>query len=72
MALIDFRTTHNQVVYINPDHVAYVTSFEEDVSIIALAITGASGKPVVLYVRGHVELIQQKLERGPVRKTAAA
>jgi len=61
MALIGFKNTHNQSVYVNPVQVAYVTAFEEDVTIIALAVTGAGGKPVALYVRGHVDMVQHKL-----------
>jgi hypothetical protein len=61
MALIGFKNTHNQSVYVNPAQVAYVTTFEEDVTIIALAVTGAGGKPVALYVRGQVDAIQQRL-----------
>ncbi|MGK6315033.1 hypothetical protein [Neorhizobium sp. DT-125] len=61
MALIGFKNTHNQPVYVNPAQVAYVTTFEEDVTIIALALTGTGGKPIALYVRGHVDAVQQKL-----------
>jgi hypothetical protein len=71
MTLIAFRNTHNQPVYVNPAHVAYVTTFEEDVSVIALAVMGAGGKPLALYVRGHVDIVQQKLG-GPAPRQMAA
>ncbi|OHV76670.1 hypothetical protein [Rhizobium sp. LCM 4573] len=61
MALIGFKNTHNQDVYINPAQVLYVTPFEEGVSIVAMAITSTGGKPHALYVRGSAELVQQKL-----------
>lgn len=62
MALIGFRNTHNQPVYVNPAQILYVTTFEEDVSIIALAITGAGGHPALIYVRGNVDQIRLKLD----------
>jgi hypothetical protein len=61
MAMIGFKNTHNQDIYINPGQVLYVTPFEEGVAIIALAVTGTGGKPVALYVRGSADLVQQKL-----------
>lgn len=61
MAMIGFKNTHNQPVYVNPAQVLYVTMFEPDVSVIALAVAGTSGKPVTLHVRGSVELVQSKL-----------
>lgn len=61
MAMIGFRNTHNQPVFINPAQVLYVTTFEEDVSIIAFAASGVAGKPLVMHVRGSVDLVQQKL-----------
>lgn len=69
MALIGFKNTHNQDVYINPNQVLYVSTFEEGVTVIALAITGTGGNPFSLYVRGSVELIRQRLDGGPVRRT---
>lgn len=59
--MIGFKNTHNQTVYVNPAQVLYVTTFEEDVSIIAFAVTIAGGKPHIIHVRGSVELVQQKL-----------
>jgi hypothetical protein len=61
MAMIGFKNTHNQPVYVNPAQVLYVAPFEPDVSVIALAVTGTGGKPVTLHVRGSVELVQSKL-----------
>jgi len=61
MALIGFKNTHNQPVYVNPAQVAYVTTFEEGVTIITLAVADTDGKPIVLYVRGHADAVQQKL-----------
>ncbi|WP_117191314.1 hypothetical protein [Rhizobium terrae] len=71
MALIGFKNTHNQPVYVNPDHVAYVTTFEEGVTIIALAVTGAGGKPVALYVRGDIDQVQHRLAAPPAARQAA-
>jgi hypothetical protein len=65
MALIGFKNTHNQPVYINPVQVLYVTTFEEDVSIIALAIAGTGGNPLTLYVRGSADQIRMKLDGPP-------
>lgn len=62
MALIGFRNTHNQPVYLNPAQILYVTTFEEDVSIIALAVSGPGGNPAMIYVRGSVEQVRQRLE----------
>ncbi|SMD14590.1 hypothetical protein [Rhizobium sp. RU36D] len=64
MALIGFKNTHNQDVFINPAQVLYIVAFEEAVSIIALAITSAGGKPHCVYVRGHLEFVRQRLESG--------
>lgn len=65
MALIGFRNTHNQPVYLNPAQILYVTTFEEDVSIIALAVAGPGGNPAMIYVRGSVEQVRQRLESPP-------
>jgi len=62
MAMIGFRNTHNQQVYVNPAQVLYVTAFEEDVSIIAFAVAGAGGKPLTLYVRGTADQVRLKLD----------
>ncbi|QRM55740.1 hypothetical protein [Sinorhizobium sp. BG8] len=67
MAMIGFKSTHNQDVYVNTDQVLYISTFEEGVTIIALAITSAGGKPFALYVRGSVELVRQRLEGSPAR-----
>lgn len=61
MAMIGFKNTHNQDVYINPDQVLYVTTFEDGVSIVALAVAGTGGKPIALYVRGSADQVQQRL-----------
>ena len=71
MALIGFKNTHNQPVYVNPAQVAYVTTFEEGVTIIALAVIGAGGKPVALYVRGDIDQVQHRLVNPPARQAAA-
>jgi hypothetical protein len=60
MAMVGFKNTNNQVVYINPAQVLYVTTFEPDVSIVTFAVPGQGG-PVHLYVRGNVDLVQSKL-----------
>jgi hypothetical protein len=65
MALIGFKNTHNQPVYINPALVLYVTTFEEDVSIIALAVAGTGGNPLTIYVRGSVDQIRLKIDGPP-------
>lgn len=62
MALVGFKNTHNQDVYVNPDQVLYITTFEEGVTIIAMAATATGGKPVSVYVRGSVELVRSKLD----------
>ncbi|MCJ9754165.1 hypothetical protein MOV61_25895 [Neorhizobium sp. BETTINA12A] len=61
MALIGFKNTHNQSVYINPAQVLYVTTFEEEVTIVALALASTGGKPTAVYVRGNVDQVQQRL-----------
>ncbi|MHB0953325.1 MAG: hypothetical protein ACYC10_15540 [Allorhizobium sp.] len=70
MALVGFKNTHNQDVYVNPDQVLYITHFEEGVTIIAMAVTAAGGKPASVYVRGSVELVRSKLD-GRGRNTSA-
>ncbi len=62
MALIGFKNTHNQPVYVNPAQVLYVTTFEEDVSIIAFAVSGAGVNPLTIYVRGNVDQIRLKID----------
>lgn len=59
--MIGFVNTHNQPVFINPAQVLYVTVYEADVSIIALALAGAGGKPLSLYVRGNVDYVQRRI-----------
>lgn len=76
MGLIRFKNTHNQDVYVNPDQVLFISSYEEAVTIIALAITSSGGKPFSLYVRGSVELVRHRLEGkamkdAPVQPTPA-
>ncbi len=61
MAFVGFRNTHNHTIYVNPAQVLYVSTYEEDVSIIAYAVSDAAGKPVVSYVRGSADIIQHKL-----------
>jgi hypothetical protein len=61
MAMIGFKNTNNQVVYVNPDQVLYVIGYEPDVSVIAFAAAGTGGQPVVIHVRGSVDLVQSKL-----------
>jgi hypothetical protein len=41
MALVGFRNTHNHTIYVNPAQVLYVSTFEEDVTIIAYAVSDA-------------------------------
>lgn len=65
MALIGFKNTHNQPVYINPALVLYITTFEEDVSIIALAVPSTGGKPLTVYVRGNVDQVRLKMDGPP-------
>ncbi len=68
MAMVGFKNTNNQVVYINPAQVLYVTTFEPDVSMVAFAVAGQGGGPVHLYVRGNVDAVQAKLSgTQPVR-----
>lgn len=59
--MIGFVNTHNQPVFINPAQVLYVTVYEADVSIIALAMAGTGGKPLSLYVRGNVDYVQRRI-----------
>lgn len=59
--MIRFRNTYNQLVYVNPGHVLYVTSFEEDVSVVALAVGGAGEQPHAIHIRGSVEIIRARL-----------
>lgn len=59
--MIGFINTHNQPVYVNPAQVLYVTVYEAEVSIIALAVMGGGGKPVSIYVRGSVDEVQARL-----------
>ena len=59
--MIGFINTHNQPVYINKAQVLYVTVYEADVSIIALALAGPGGKPLSLYVRGTVDYVQRRI-----------
>jgi hypothetical protein len=61
MAMVGFKNTNNQIVYINPALVLYVTTFEPDVSIVAFAVGGQGGGPVHIYVRGNADLVQSKL-----------
>lgn len=63
--MIGFSNTHNQPIYVNRAQVLYVTTFEEDVSVIALAVAGSGGKPVTIHVRGSVELVSSKLSAPP-------
>ena len=62
--MIGFTNTQNQPVFINPAQVLYVTVYEAEVTIIALAAIGAGGKPISIYVRGNVDIVQRKLSRG--------
>lgn len=62
MAMIGFKNTHNQQIYINPAQVLYVTAFEEDVSIIVFAVAGPAGKPLNIYVRGTVDQVRLRLD----------
>ncbi|RWX75564.1 hypothetical protein EPK99_17860 [Neorhizobium lilium] len=68
MAMVGFKNTNNQIVYINPAQVLYVTTFEPDVSMVAFAVAGQGGGPVHLYVRGNAELVQSKLSVGMTAK----
>ena len=67
MAFVAFRNTHNNTIYINPEQVLYVASFEEDVTIIAYAVSDSSGKPLASHVRGSADLVQHKLAGGAAR-----
>lgn len=60
MDLISFKNTHDQQIYINPQQVAYVTRFEDAVTVIALAIPHNGGH-LQLYVRGGAEEVRQRL-----------
>lgn len=60
MDLISFKNTHDQQIYINPQHVVYVARFEDQVTVIALAIPH-NGSHFQFYVRGPVEQVRQKL-----------
>lgn len=62
MALVGFKNTNNQAIYINVAQVLYVIAFEEDVSIIALAVVAAGGKPLMVYVRGSVDQVRLRLD----------
>jgi len=44
MALIGFKNTHNQEVYINPAQILYVMPFEEGVTIVTFAAVNGAGK----------------------------
>lgn len=61
MAMIGFKSTNNQVVYVNSAQVIYVTAFEPDVSVIAFAVAGPNGQPAVIHVRGSVDMVQMRL-----------
>jgi hypothetical protein len=64
MALIGFKSTHNQDIYINPAQILYLMPFEEGVTIITFAAAGSSGQPHAVYVRGHVDQVRQKIGTG--------
>lgn len=70
MALVGFKNTHNQDVYVNPDQVLYITTFEEGVTIIAMAAAG--GKPASVYVRGNVEIVRSRLDGKGKNSSVAA
>jgi hypothetical protein len=61
MALIGFKSTHNQDIYVNPAQILYVMPFEEGVTIITFAAAGSTGQPHAVYVRGHVDQVRQKI-----------
>jgi hypothetical protein len=61
MAMIGFKNTNNQIVYVNPAQVLYAIAFEPDVTVIAFAMTGPGGQPASVHVRGSVDLVQSKL-----------
>jgi hypothetical protein len=71
VTMIGFKNTNNHIVYVNPDQVLYVTAFEPDVSIIALACAGHNGQPVALHVRGGADAVQLRLS-GSQQPVAAA
>ncbi|MBP1851184.1 hypothetical protein [Rhizobium halophytocola] len=62
MALVSFKNTHNQEIFVNPAQVIYVTHFEEGVSIIAFAVPTTGGKPLSIYVRGSADQVRAKLD----------
>lgn len=68
--MIRFRNTHDQPIYVNPEHVLYVTSFEEDVSIVALAIGGAGEQPHAVHIRGSADRIRPCLCDSTLRLVA--
>jgi hypothetical protein len=61
MALISFKNTHNQEIYINPAQILYIMPFEEGVTIIAFAAVGSNAQPHVVYVRGTADQVRQRL-----------
>ncbi|TNM62192.1 hypothetical protein [Aliirhizobium smilacinae] len=61
MALIGFKNTHNQEVYVNPAQILYVMPFEEGVTIVTFAVLGSAGQPHTIYVRGGIEQVRQRL-----------
>ncbi len=61
MALIGFKNTHNQDIYVNPTQILYVMPFEEGVTIITFAVFGSGGQPHTIYVRGGIEQVRQRL-----------
>jgi len=63
--MIGLKDTHNQPIHVNRAQVLHVTTFEEDVSVIALAVAGTRGKPMTIHVRGSVELVSSKLSVPP-------
>ncbi len=67
MAFVGFKNTHNHTIYVNPGQVLYVSTYEEDVTIIAYAVSDAAGKPVVSYVRGSADMVQHKLGAAAAR-----
>jgi hypothetical protein len=67
MAFVGFKNTHNHTIYVNPAQVLYVSTYEEDVTIIAYAAADAAGKPAVSYVRGSADMVQHKLSAGTAR-----
>lgn len=61
MALIGFKNTHNQEIYINPAQILYVMPFEEGVTIVTFPVAGTGGHPHTVYVRGDIEQVRQRL-----------